>query len=84
MLKYVNFQIVVKLFTTSNLLPYFEKVNEALYRYLWIIVRFKQAVGLRLCFEPWCEACKLQGRTVSTHGNLDKSRSLQHPLVPDG
>ena len=58
MLKYVNFRIFIKLFTSNNLSPYFEKLKQSsvLIRYLWITVWFKQTVGLTLCFEPWCEA----------------------------
>ena len=30
------------------------------------------------------EPCNLQGRTVSSQGNIDKSRLVQHPVVSGG
>ena len=30
------------------------------------------------------KSCNLQGRTLSSQGKLDKSRLMQHPVVPGG
>ena len=52
-----------------------KKLNKAvLIRYLWILVWFKQTVGLRVCFEPRWEAlqpsrnnCQLPGKPWQKH-----------------
>ena len=69
------------IFSRSNISTFFEKfLTYHIYAEHCVI----QTKGLGLCFEPQWEACNLQARTASSQGNLDKSRLVQHLVVPGG
>ena len=64
-----SFRIFTKLFILSNLSPYFESPYDLNKQRGWGCI---SKHGMKPC------------NPVSSQGNLDKSRLVQHPVVPDG
>ena len=75
----MNFRISIKIFTTSNLSPYFEKVKESsvLIIYLWITVWFKQTVERNMII--YCKESSNPVRSLTRSEWPQKISSVKRP-----